>query len=129
MIKIYKAPALFRVTICTIFFGVILYIEVRFMDIGMAIVASKPYIFEAPTLRFFVAGIAWNSKMGAFQWKITGIVLFDGIGKLSKSFCAVASGTIRRYTLFRELAFMVVGMTICAAGVFQGIGKSGGFVA
>lgn len=41
----------------------------------------------------------------------------------------MATGTIRRYSLFGKLPFMVISVAIRATLVFQRIGENGGFVA
>jgi hypothetical protein len=65
MIKIYSVPILFRMAIIAAFFRVIFNIDIRFMEIRMAIVTSGTYVLKAPLFRFFMAGIAGNSKVRA----------------------------------------------------------------
>ena len=61
--------------------------------------------------------------MCTLKRKVACIMLFDSVGKKCESFYIMALGTIRRYTVFYKLFFMIISMTVGTTVMFQRISK------
>ena len=96
-------------------------IDKGFMNVGMAIAAISSDRFKRPSGLFIMTFGTGLGGMCTFEGKITFVMLFNGVRKSCKTYYTVAHRAIRGNTTFCKLSFMIVGMTIVAAIIFQGI--------
>ena len=116
-------PGIRIVAVFTAAVRVVLFIQVGIMDIRMAVRTTGTDLPETPFPGFFMAGEAGSSQVGACKLEGAAVMLIDGVQGLPESHGGMAFGTVRRAPPPGELTFMIIGMAIRAAVMFQGSGE------
>lgn len=122
MIKGDFAPLIIGMTIYTGRFRIIFFIHCGFMDVLVTIDAILTDLPEGPFATFFMTGKTGCCQVCPGQLERAFVVSFYGKRGYFKSIQRVATGTIRCFTLDRELFSVVIRMATGAAVVFKLLG-------
>jgi len=125
MIEPDLGPPAFGMAAFTSSFGIIFLIEIRLMDVLVTVHATHTDVPEIPPFLFLVADKTGCGLVRPFQGERAGVVFLKGVERTLESFHGVAGGTVGRPFRFFKLSKVVIGMTVFAQVMIQGIGIAG----
>lgn len=127
VVKTDITPTRFGMAAFTGFLRVIFFVDVRLMNIFMAIYTTVSDICEFPALLriFFMTGKTRCCQVGSVEFEVARIVPFDGIGRLVETKNSMAIGAIGHNTRFLKISLVIIGVAIGATACPNGIGVVG----
>jgi hypothetical protein len=123
MVKSDIAPSGLLMARLTVSSGIIFQLNNPLVYIIVAIPAIYPYAPETPFFLFPVAFRTGGCLVRPVQRKTSQVMLFNIVRECIKSVDGMALNAIGRYSVLFKLSLVVVGMTVGAAIMCQGIGE------